>query len=106
MRIIVEPPFGIGDSHLPQQLHGAVGGFPPRGLGMLPDRLDELVTDGQDRIERGHRVLEDHRDVLAPHPLHLALGQGRQIPAHETNPTADNPCGRLGQETHDCQCSQ
>ena len=30
-----------------------------------PDRLDHLLLDGEHRVEAGHRVLEDHRDVAA-----------------------------------------
>ena len=29
------------------------------------DRLDDLVADGVDRAERGHRLLEDHGDLVA-----------------------------------------
>ena len=30
------------------------------------DRLGHLVADGEQRVERGQRVLQDHRDPLAP----------------------------------------
>ncbi len=42
-----------------------------------PDLLDDLVADLVDRIERGHRVLEDHRDVVAADSLQLLLARGQ-----------------------------
>ena len=35
----------------------------------------DLVADGQDRIERGHRLLEDHRDLVAADAAHLLVAQ-------------------------------
>ena len=32
---------------------------------MHPDRLGDLVADREQRVQRGHRVLQDHRDALA-----------------------------------------
>ncbi|ABA48402.1 hypothetical protein BURPS1710b_2632 [Burkholderia pseudomallei 1710b] len=37
------------------------------------DRLADLLADREERIERGHRLLEDHRDVRAAQRAHLAL---------------------------------
>src|SRR5438309_1880733 len=38
---------------------------------MEPDRLDDLVADGVDRTERGHRLLEDEGDLRATDRPHL-----------------------------------
>ena len=38
----------------------------------------DLLADGQHRVQRGHRILEDHRDLVAPdraHPLLVELQQ-------------------------------
>jgi hypothetical protein len=75
-------------------------------VGVTPDRLDQLIADSNDRIERRHRILEDHRDVLAPHALHLAVRQGSEVTAHEPNCTADDLCRRFRQQTHYRQCSE
>jgi hypothetical protein len=40
-----------------------------------PDLLDDLPTDAVHRIQRAHRVLEDHRDARPADPLQL-LGRG------------------------------
>src|SRR6266545_4280727 len=47
------------------------------------DRLPHLHPDGEHRIERAHRVLQDHRDLLAADPLHLALALDDQVLAVE-----------------------
>ena len=52
--------------------------------------------DGVDRIERGHRLLEDHRDLVAADLLHLLLGRVEQVPALEADLAADDAPGRVG----------
>ena len=51
-----------------------------------PQRLGDLPADGQHRIEARHRLLEDHRDVVAADLAHLALGELQQILALEADP--------------------
>ena len=70
---------------------------------MRADRLGELAADGQDRIERGHRLLEDHGDVGAAQPPHLALGQRRELAPGEPHLAAGDPRHRFRQEPHDRQ---
>ena len=43
------------------------------------DRLDDLVADRVDRVQRRHRVLEDHRDLVAAHVAQPRLGQLEQV---------------------------
>ena len=46
---------------------------------MQPQHLLDLEADGEHRVERRHRLLEDHRDVRAAHALQLARRQAREI---------------------------
>jgi hypothetical protein len=46
-----------------------------------PDRLDQLRAHGHHRVERGHRLLEDHRDAVAPQGPHPRFGQAQQVGA-------------------------
>ena len=47
--------------HLDGQLRGGLAGEPE-----VPARpLGDLVADADDRVQRGHRLLEDHRDLRA-----------------------------------------
>ena len=63
---------------------------------MQPDGLADLAADGEDRIERGHRLLEDHRDPRAANRAHLGLAQIQQILTLEDDLAADDS-RRLGQ---------
>jgi hypothetical protein len=56
---------------------------------MRADRLDDLMADGEDRIERRHRVLEDHGGDLPRTRRHHALGL-----AFEHVDAVEDPCCR------------
>ena len=47
------------------------------------DRLDDLVADRVGRVERGHRLLEDHRHAVAAQVPARAVALAAQIPAVE-----------------------
>ena len=46
---------------------------------MPPHRLGDLLADGVERIERRHRLLENHRDQRAAQLRHLALALGADV---------------------------
>ena len=71
-RVGVEARFGTGDADAAKPFDGEVARL---GLGdalVDHDGLADLLTDGLDRPERGHRLLEDHADLAAPDGAHLA----------------------------------
>ena len=74
MRILLDPLFRRGDAHLFQHLdallHRVVLGDFLVGL----QHLHHLRADCIDRVERRHRLLEDHRDLVAAHVPHLRVG--------------------------------
>ena len=81
MRIAREPAGGIGNADLAQQLDDArraalLTGDPAVQL----DDLGDLLFDRVERIERGHRLLEDDGDVVAAHMADLVLRQARAAP--------------------------
>ena len=56
---------GFGDAHLVEH---APRLRPCRGVILVlmqPDRFGNLLADGEHRVERGHRLLEDHGDLGA-----------------------------------------
>jgi hypothetical protein len=65
--------------------------------------LADLAADGQHRVERGHRVLEDHGDLFAPDLAHLVLVQIEQVLAAKVDFALDDFAGGLGDQTHDAQ---
>ncbi len=46
---------------------------------MQQQRLDDLIADRVDRIQRGHRLLENHRDVAPAHVAQLLVGHRQHI---------------------------
>ena len=103
VRIARKPGFRIGDAHLIEQLEGARPRRRPGDPAMEQQNFADLLLDRVQRIERGHRLLEDDRDVVAAHPPHLRFGQSEQLPALEVDRAAGMARRRIGQELHDRQ---
>ena len=73
------------------------------GLVQQPVRLeslDDLFRNPHHRIERGHRLLEDHADLAAAQILHRLLVKGDQVAAAEAD-RAGCRFHRLRQKSHD-----
>ena len=68
--------------------------------GVQLQRLGDLLPDGHDRVERAHRVLEDHRHLGAEQLADLAVVQPDQLAAHELHAAGATDVG-LGQQVHD-----
>ena len=89
-----------GDAQLLQQFPAA-----PAGLGtphplVEHQGLRQLVGDGVDGVEGGHRLLENHRDLVAPDfPQHAFL-RAQQFPASEADAPAGMEAGRADQAHH------
>ncbi|MNZ75470.1 hypothetical protein D3C78_939480 [compost metagenome] len=99
MRIFVKTTGGVGNADLLQKPHR----LRPRLLLRKPLVADEdfgnLTADGEDRIERGHRLLKDHRDIVAAHATHLFFGKRQQIaPVEQDFPFY--PAGGWGKQAH------
>ncbi len=60
-------------------------------------RLDELVPDPVERVQRGERVLEDHRYVVTPDRAQLVFGQGHEITPVEHDLPRDDRALPAGQ---------
>jgi hypothetical protein len=86
-----------------QELHGSLAGLVLRRLAVSPDRLDHLLFDRQDRVQAGHGVLEDHRDVAAAEVAHVVLRQRREVELVEQDRAALDAPGGLRQQPHDRQ---
>ena len=57
---------------------------------MQAQRFGNLFADGENGIERRHRILKDHGDVVAAHLAHLGVGKFEQIFAVEKYLAVDN----------------
>src|ERR1700730_18407318 len=67
---------------------------------MQPERFGNLLADGVNGIKRSHRVLKDHRDVVAANGAHLFVRQLEQIFVIE-NYLAGYNLSRRRNQTHD-----
>ena len=62
---------GIGKAHQPQHFHHQLAGRGTTNIAMQLEGFADLVADGVDRRQRGHRLLEDDRDASAANGAHL-----------------------------------
>ena len=53
--------------------------------GMPAYAFGDLLADRLQRVERRHRLLEDHADVVAAQGAHLVLGRGQHVDAVEAD---------------------
>ena len=81
MRIVVRAPICVRDADLGQQVDGPCPRLSVGHRLVGAQLLLDLPADGVDGRQRGHRVLEDHRDLTAANRPHLALGELHQVAA-------------------------
>ena len=72
LRILVIAAFRIRNADLAHNLQGALLGGVLIQFQVKHDGFLNLVADGQHRVQRGHRLLEDHTDFAAADAAHLA----------------------------------
>ena len=89
------------DADFPKKPEHFVAGRDSIEALMAADGLADLLAGGEERIEKGHRVLEDHRDATAAQLFHLPLGQRRQVQPMEENATGDELARWHGHQPHD-----
>ena len=99
MRVLVEPALGFGDVDRLEQRHGRAVRDLAALVEVQPQRLGDLLADRHHRIERAHRVLEDHGDVPAAELAHLGVGGRDEVLTEETDPTGA-PDVLLRQQVH------
>ena len=85
MRIGAQPILGLRNPDAFQHLDTAFLASGLVQIGMKAQHFIHLLPDRVDRVQRGHRVLEDHRDLLAPDLPHPVFGRLRDILARQPN---------------------
>jgi hypothetical protein len=73
VRIILQPRLRVADAHLAQQVYDARAPFGSGKTRVQFQHLAHLLLHRMQWIERGHRLLEDHGDVVAAHLAQVAL---------------------------------
>jgi hypothetical protein len=97
MGIVVDARFRIGDADHTQQLDGLRLRLAARRAPVHQQRLRDLVADAEHRIERGHRLLEDQRDLGPAHGPHRAFIERQQVASLEQKLAGGDAAGRLDQ---------
>ena len=100
--VVGEAPLRVGDAdlleHLLRDRHRRLARHP-----LVPlEHLGDLHPDGDDGIQRGQRILEDHAEVGAAAVAHLVRTEGEQVGALVADAALDGVAA-LGQQTHDRQ---
>ena len=100
VRVVAEPLPGIGNGDGLQVLHCLLKRLAPLEPAVQAQRFGDLAADRQHRIERRHRLLEDHRDAVAPNPPDTGVVERQQVLAFEQDTAILDP-SRLGNQPQD-----
>ncbi len=100
MRVILEAVGGIGHANQRQQLGRAFVGLLLLHAQMEHERFGYLHPNGQHRVERRHRVLEDHRHFPTAHAPQLFGGEFEQVAAVEHDLTVFDAPRWAGDDSH------
>ena len=101
MRILLEPRLRLGDAHFLQEVERAGERLLLGQALMQDDRLGDLAADPIDRVQRRHRLLEDHRDAVAADVEHLPLAELVDARPREQHAAFAGNVRRPRQELHD-----
>ena len=89
MRVGRQTAFGIVDADLVQHIEDADPHRIAAQALMQFDTFPQLLLDRVQRVQRGHRLLEDEADVVATHPSQVSLGRADHLGATIGNRAAD-----------------
>ena len=93
MRIGAERLLRIRKFHHGQQFLGALGGLGRRHVPVQPNGFHDLLTHGVHRVERGHGLLKNHRDLFTAHAAQCRTLQPDQLLTGQLRRAADPGVG-------------
>jgi hypothetical protein len=83
VRIGTQHDAGIGDPHLLKPRDRPIPGGAPAHPLVAAQHFGDLFSDGVDRVEAGHRFLENHADPFAPHlSIRASVRASRSCPSN------------------------
>ena len=103
MGIGAETLLGLAHADLEQKLEHALAGARFVHVAMQLQYLAHLLLDGVQRVERGHRLLEDHGDAVAADRLQLRLGDLQEVAAFKPDLARGVGSRRIGKQLQDRQ---
>ncbi|OWK20564.1 hypothetical protein AJ88_28435 [Mesorhizobium amorphae CCBAU 01583] len=89
MRIIPDAALRIGNSDSLEHVDGSIALFTTASLFVVLD-IDHLALDVPHRIERGHRILEDHGEAIAHQTASRLGSQRKQVASFEYDAAGSN----------------
>ena len=100
VRVLLETLLGFGDADVLEKLENDFLSVLAGGTEVDAQRFGQLLADLHDRIQRGHRILEDHRHLGAPDLLAILQAHGGELGSlEEHRALADHVA--TGEQTHD-----
>jgi hypothetical protein len=93
VRIVAEARLGARDADPVQQLARLGVGGVLLHVEVGFERLADLPADREDRVQARHRVLEDHRDLLAADRSQLLVREPDQVASLEAGRAGGHPAG-------------
>src|SRR6266568_3180568 len=91
VRVVGKALSGRWNLDLVEQLERRGIGLAAPHVAMIMQRLGDLEADGEHRVERGHWLLEDHRDAVAANLAHRLLVEPDEIAACKADVTRGDP---------------
>src|SRR6266699_3354716 len=70
---------------------------------MEADGFADLLADREDRVQRGHRLLKDHRDLVAADVANLFVVELDEVVAVEDDLTRYDAAGRDRKQAQDAE---
>ena len=90
----------LGDADQREHLDRPVPRLRLRDVAVRAHALGDLRADLVEGVQRGQRVLEDHRDLVAADRAQVVLGRAEQVLAVEAHGAADAGVAGAGQAQH------
>ena len=104
VRVLLHPRRRVGDAHFGQDGDRARVGVVPAALGLVrEDHFGDLHADREHRVQRRHRLLEHHADVVAANRPDLVPRQLQQVASVEADLARDDPARRIGDQAQHAQ---
>ena len=101
MWILIDALLGLGNANKVQKLGGALERLLLGVTTVQTKTLAHLLADLIDRVQGGHRILEDHRDIVTANVLHLFLSHFEDRTTAIANVAALDLSRRHRDKTHD-----
>src|SRR5207245_3395143 len=100
---LLEPALWVWDPYLFETTHSLSASRRPAHGEVEFKGLGKLALDRENRVERGHRLLIDHGNLLATDAPDLGIGQLEQVLTIEDDLPAHRLARRLSNQAHDGQ---